>query len=61
MWNELLQAFCLVLVIEGIVPFLYPNRWRQLAATLATTQDRKLRLLGLASMVVGVGLLYLTR
>lgn len=61
MWNELLQAFCLVLVIEGIVPFLYPNRWRQLAATLATTADRKLRLLGLTSMLVGVGLLYLTR
>lgn len=61
MWKELLQALCLVMIIEGIVPFLYPNRWRQLAAILATTDDRKLRIMGLVSMVIGVSLLYLTR
>lgn len=61
MWKELLQALCLVLVIEGIMPFLYPRRWRQLVATLAATDDRTLRLTGLASMVIGAGLLYLTR
>lgn len=61
MWKELLQALCLVLIIEGIVPFLYPNRWRQLAAILATMDDRKLRMMGFGSMVIGVGLLYLTR
>ncbi|MEX1032252.1 MAG: DUF2065 domain-containing protein [Cellvibrionaceae bacterium] len=61
MWKELLQALCLVLVIEGVMPFLYPNRWRQLAAMLATMDDKKLRIMGLTSMVIGVGLLYLTR
>lgn len=61
MWKELLQALCLVLIIEGIMPFLYPNRWRQLAAMLAAMEDKKLRILGLGSMVVGVSLLYLTR
>lgn len=61
MWKELLQALCLVLIIEGIMPFLYPSRWRQLAAMLATMTDKKLRTMGLASMVIGVSLLYLTR
>jgi uncharacterized protein len=61
MWKELLQALCLVLVIEGIMPFLYPNRWRQLAATLAATDGKKLRLMGLTSMMIGVSLLYLMR
>lgn len=61
MWKELLQALCLVLIIEGVVPFLYPNRWRQLAVLLITTDDKKLRTMGLASMVIGVSLLYLTR
>lgn len=58
---ELLQALCLVLIIEGVMPFLYPNRWRQLAVMLATMNDKKLRTMGLASMVIGVSLLYLTR
>ncbi|MGQ9425055.1 DUF2065 domain-containing protein [Gilvimarinus sp. F26214L] len=61
MWKELLQALCLVLVLEGITPFLYPRRWRQLAARLASIDDGSLRWLGFASMVIGVGLLYLSR
>ncbi|MCW8195316.1 DUF2065 domain-containing protein [Proteobacteria bacterium 005FR1] len=61
MWQDLLRALCLLMVIEGILPFLYPARWRKLAVVLATTDDRSLRLAGLASMVIGVGLLYLTR
>ncbi|MFT7133099.1 MAG: hypothetical protein ACI81O_001811, partial [Cyclobacteriaceae bacterium] len=27
MWHDLGVALCLVLVIEGIIPFLYPARW----------------------------------
>lgn len=61
MWQHLLQALCLVMVIEGIVPFLYPARWRKMAVMLAATDDRSLRLAGLVSMVIGVSLLYLTR
>lgn len=57
MWEDLARAFCLMLVIEGIIPFLYPSRWRQLVASLALVDDRRLRLIGLASMVLGAGLL----
>lgn len=59
MWEQIGKALCLVLILEGIVPFLYPNRWRQLVITLATINDRQLRIIGFASMVAGVALLYL--
>lgn len=59
MWRELGVAFCLVLVLEGILPFLYPARWRRLVATLAEIDDRTLRRAGLASMITGTALLYL--
>ena len=59
MWESLLRAFCLMLVLEGIMPFLYPHRWRQLITTLANVKNRSLRLMGLVTMLVGLGLLYL--
>ncbi len=59
MWENFLTAFCLLLVLEGILPFLYPGRWRQLVAVLATMDDAKLRVMGLVSMLVGLALLYL--
>jgi len=59
MWQEFGIALCLILVLEGIVPFLYPERWRQLVSVLAGIDDRTLRVSGLASMVAGTILLYL--
>jgi uncharacterized protein YjeT (DUF2065 family) len=59
MWTEIATALCLVLVIEGILPFLSPGRWRALAAALAGVDDRTLRVVGLSSMLVGTTLLYL--
>lgn len=58
---DLLRALCLVLILEGIIPFLYPGRWRQMAAILAMTHERQLRLLGLTLMLTGLGFLYLLR
>ena len=59
MWREFAIAVCLMLVLEGIIPFLYPARWRRLVASLAEIDDHKLRLAGLVSMVTGTVLLYL--
>lgn len=61
MWEELGKAFCLMLVLEGIIPFLYPARWRNLVVQLAIISDRQLRIMGLVSMVIGVGLLYILK
>lgn len=61
MLHTFLQAVCLVLVIEGIVPFLYPGRWRSLVVRLAVVSDRELRIMGLISMLIGAGLLFVIR
>ena len=59
MWHDVGIALCLVLVIEGIVPFLYPRRWREMVMMLSEVDDRTMRVAGLASMLMGTGLLYL--
>ena len=59
MWEELGKAFCLMLVLEGIIPFLYPQRWRSLVQSLSTVNDQQLRMMGLFSMLVGAGVLYM--
>jgi uncharacterized protein len=59
LWHELGIALCLVLVIEGIIPFAYPKRWKEMVFMLAEVDDRTMRLIGFASMVVGTVLLYL--
>jgi uncharacterized protein len=58
MWGDLGQAFCLMLVLEGIIPFLAPGRWRNMASLLAQINDRNMRIMGLASMLLGAGALY---
>lgn len=61
LWYELALALCLVLIIEGIIPFLYPHRWRRMVEQLAMVDDRTLRVIGLLSMLAGVLGLYLVR
>jgi uncharacterized protein YjeT (DUF2065 family) len=60
-WQDLGVALCLVLVIEGILPFLYPERWKELVAMAAQVDERTMRIVGFCSMVLGTGLLYLIR
>jgi uncharacterized protein YjeT (DUF2065 family) len=60
-WDDLLTALALVLVIEGIVPFLNPQSLRRMLETVGQLDNRTLRIIGLASMICGVSLLYLVR
>lgn len=59
MWHALLLALSLMLVIEGLLPFLAPNSFRRLLLEVAAQDTRRLRLSGLLSMISGVALLYL--
>ena len=59
MWHDVGIALCLVLVIEGILPFLYPKRWREMVMMLSEIDDRTMRIAGLTSMLLGTGFLYL--
>jgi len=61
MWQELWVALALLLVIEGIMPFISPKGLRESLLTMASLSDRTLRVGGLISMVLGVLLLYLIR
>jgi uncharacterized protein YjeT (DUF2065 family) len=61
MWQNFLSAVALMLVIEGILPFLAPGVVRQVFATMATMEVNRLRLTGLLSMAAGVVLLYMVR
>jgi len=60
-WTDLLAALALYLVLEGMLPFLSPQGMKRFLVSLTGLADRQLRLLGLASMVCGLILLYLVR
>ena len=61
MWHDLLVALALLLVLEGVMPFLHPQGMRRAMLALAKLNDGTLRFAGLTVMVVGCLLLYIVR
>lgn len=61
MWDDLLAAIALMLVIEGLMPFLSPRTMRSTMAQVSRLPDNSLRVVGLVSMVGGALLLWLVR
>jgi uncharacterized protein YjeT (DUF2065 family) len=61
MWDDLLAATALLLVFEGILPFISPRRFREALIQAAGFSDRAMRILGLVSMIAGVVFLYIIR
>lgn len=59
MWRDLGAALALMLVLEGIFPFISPGSMRRTLQALSEIPDQPLRLVGLTSMLIGLGLLYL--
>lgn len=59
MVEEFLKALALLMVIEGILPFLSPDKWRNWMQQVTHLPNQALRIVGLASMLLGAGLLYL--
>lgn len=54
MVNTVLLAFALMLVIEGVLPFLAPRMWRETFRRVTELSDGQIRFIGLTSMLVGV-------
>ena len=52
------SALALVLVLEGLFPFLSPGGWRSMFLKLLSLQDGQLRFFGLTSIVLGLVLLW---
>jgi len=61
MWVEILTALALVLVIEGLLPFSGPRRYRQIMIQISRLPDGTVRAVGLCSMLSGLLLLFLVR
>jgi len=58
--NILWAALALVLVLEGLLPFLSPGGWRRTFQRLMELQDGQLRFFGLCSILMGLVLLWIT-
>ena len=59
--TDLLAALGLMLVLEGIAPFLHPRGVKRALAWVLQAKERELRIAGLGSMLVGVIILFLVR
>jgi hypothetical protein len=57
-WHDLGVALALLLVLEGVFPFLSPAGLRRTLAALSELNDNQLRFAGLSSMLLGLLLLY---
>lgn len=57
--GSLLLAVALMLIIEGLLPFLVPAVWRQSFRKLTEMSDGQIRFVGLSSMIAGLLLLFL--
>jgi len=58
-WNDLLTALALVLIIEGILPFLAPSKLKEVYQSVMEMPEKSLRMMGFGSMVAGLVLLFL--
>jgi hypothetical protein len=61
MWQEIVTAIALVLIIEGIIPFVSPLRFKNFMERMSQLKDNNLRFIGLISMLIGLLLLFFIR
>jgi uncharacterized protein YjeT (DUF2065 family) len=59
-FSLLVAAFALMLVLEGILPFLAPKVWRDTFRRVTELSDGQIRFIGLTSMIIGLIVLILT-
>ena len=55
----LLGAFALMLVVEGLLPFVSPTKWRAVFEKATQLSDGQIRFIGLSSMLAGLAMLAL--
>jgi uncharacterized protein YjeT (DUF2065 family) len=59
--SPLLLAFGLMLVIEGLLPFVAPKMWRETFRRVTEMSDGQIRFIGLSSLTIGMILLTVLR
>jgi len=60
-WTEILTALALVFVLEGMLPFISPAKYRQMVAEITRLSDSNIRNIGLVVMIAGLLLLFFVR
>jgi len=61
MTNTLLMALAIALIIEGLIPALFPNKWRAYVLKLAEESTSSIRSIGFTVIIFGCLLLWLTK
>ena len=56
-WDVALSAVALMLVAEGLLPFISPRSWRRIFERALQMSDGQIRFLGLVSVVGGLAML----
>jgi len=60
-WTEILTALSLVFVLEGLLPFISPSKYRQMVTEITRLSDNHIRNIGLVIMIAGLILLFVVR
>ena len=50
-----------MLIIEGMLPFVSPQKYRQMVAEISRLSNNQIRNIGLVVMVIGLGVLFFVR
>lgn len=60
-WADFWAAMALVLVLEGLIPFISPQGYKNMVQQMATMSEQMLRNVGLVLIIAGLLFLYLVR
>jgi uncharacterized protein YjeT (DUF2065 family) len=61
MGKALFMAFALMLILEGLLPFIVPRVWREMFRRVVSMSDGQIRFIGLTSMILGLLLLLVAK
>ena len=61
MGKTLLMAFALMLIVEGLLPFVVPQLWRDMFKRIIAMTDGQIRFIGLSSLIIGLLLLLIVK
>ncbi len=57
-WEDLIALIALILIIEGLLPFVIPHVWKDMFRRLVGMSDGQVRFMGLCSMMIGLLLVF---
>ena len=58
-WQEILTVISILFIIEGLIPFISPSKYKNFVSSMSKLNTNNLRILGFISMIFGVLLLVL--